>query len=233
MHFPSKTVSVEPDLRAQFHEGVIRGGKTFEPEGFHHPTEVFRRLVLGLQRRRLERLACGERALVLALEVVIGLHRHVRQRDRFENPVDRAPLVDSVFLHPCLQGLELATHLVRDPHVVTVDLSQTLKDRLQPPGPPAPRIREVDDLDRRVHTWRSDRFRRSGTWHQETLMTNRIEGNWNRVRCYCAALSPGAKRVLRRLRTSAYSSWWTRERKHLDAARPFAPRSRCPNRNGS
>src|SRR5947199_715391 len=56
-------------------------------------------------------------------------------------------------------------------------------------------------------------------------MTNSIKGNLNRVRCSRAALSPGAKRVLRRLRTSGYSSWWTRERKHLDAARPFAPRS--------
>src|SRR3989442_4747766 len=176
MHFPSKTVSVEPDLRAQFHEGVIRGGKTFEPEGFHHSTEVFRRLVLGLQRRRLERLACGERALDLASEVVIGLHRHVRQRDGFENPVDRAPFVDSVFLHPSLQGLELATHLVRDLHVVTVDLSQTLKDRLQPPGPPAPRIREVDDLDWRGPTRPAPPFYLSGAWHQENLLTKRTEG---------------------------------------------------------
>src|SRR5207249_5799150 len=143
---------------------------------FHHPTEVFRRLVLGLQRRRLERLACGERALDLASEVVIGLHRHVRQRDGFENPVDRAPFVDSVFLHPCLQGLELATHLVRDLHVVTVDLSQTLKDRLQPPGPPAPRIREVDDLYRRGPTWPSRRFPLSWAWPHESPMTNSKQG---------------------------------------------------------
>src|SRR2546422_11757952 len=105
MHFPSKTVSVEPDLRAQFHEGVIRSAETFEPEGFHHPTEVFRRLVLRLQRRRFERLACGERALDLASEVVIGLHRDKRQANGFQNPLDRAPSVDSGFTYPSLQGV--------------------------------------------------------------------------------------------------------------------------------
>src|SRR5206468_6577144 len=173
----SKAVFVEPSVSAQLHEGVIRGGERFEPEGFHHPTEVFRRLVLGLQRSGLERLACGERALDLASEVVVGLSGHVRQADGFENPVDRAPFVDSVFLHPCLQGLELATHLVRDLHVVTVDLSKTLKDRLQSPGPPAPRIREVDELDRRVPTGRSHSFNRFGTWHMEILMTNSTERN--------------------------------------------------------
>src|SRR5438094_5633335 len=78
--------------------------------------------------------------------------RRIRESSR------SCPFVDSVFLHPCLQGLELATHLVGDLYVVTVDLSQTLKDRLQTPGPPAPRIREVDDLDRWVPTWRSHRF---------------------------------------------------------------------------
>src|SRR2546428_40127 len=167
MHFLSKPVFVEPNLGSQFHEGVIRGGETFEPEAFHHPTEVFRRLVLRLQLRRLERLACRERALDTASEVVIGPHRHARQRDGFENPVDRAPFVDAVFHHPPLQALEFATHLVRDLYVVTVDLSQTLKDRLQPPGPPAPRICEVDDLDRAVPTWRSHRFHRSRTWPSE------------------------------------------------------------------
>src|SRR5438552_3334200 len=44
-------------------------------------------------------------------------------------------------------------------------------------------------------------------------------GTLNRVRCSRAALSPGAKRVLRQSRTSGYSTWSTRERKHLDAAR--------------
>src|SRR5947208_6480059 len=184
----SKSVFVEANLRAQFHEGIIRGGETFEPEGFHHPTEEFRRLVPGLQLRRRERLACGERALDLASEVVIGLHRHVRQRDGFENPVDRAPLVDSVFLHPSLQGFELATHFVRDLYVVTVDLSQTLKDRLQPPGPPAPRIREVDDLDRRALTLRCRRFHRSATWYQESRTTNHTAGGL----AWVATVPPGA-----------------------------------------
>src|SRR6267378_474728 len=167
MHFLSKTVFVEPNLSAQFHKRIIRRGETLEPEGFHHPTEVFRRLVLGLQLRRYEGLTCRERALDLTSEVVIRLHRHVRQRDGLKNPVDRTPLVDTVFLHPPLEGLEFATHLVSDLHVVTVDLSHTLKDRLEPPGPPAPRIREVDDLDRRVLPVESPRLHRYRTWLSE------------------------------------------------------------------
>src|SRR2546427_6364016 len=98
MHFLSKTVFVEPTFSAQFHERIIRRWETFQPEGFHHPTEVFRRLVLGLQLRRYEGLTCRERALDLTSEVVVGLQRHVRQRDGFANPVDRTPLVDTVFL---------------------------------------------------------------------------------------------------------------------------------------
>src|SRR3989475_12178605 len=194
IHFLSKTVFVEPNLSAQFHEGIIRGGKTFQPEGFHHPPEVFRRLVLGLQRRRLERLAGRERALDLTSEVVIGLHRHVGQRDGLENPVDRTPFVDAVFPHPRLQALELASHLVRDLHVVTVDLSQPLKDRFQPPGPPAPRIREVDDLDRRGPTLRAPPFYRSRTWPSELatlIFSSRIDLE-EREQGHSASESPSA-----------------------------------------
>src|SRR2546422_5732597 len=195
MHFPSKTVSVEPDLRAQFHEGVIRSAETFEPEGFHHPTEVFRRLVLRLQRRRLERLACRKGALDLASEVVIGLHRHVHQRDRFENPVDRAPFVDPVFLHPPLQALEFAAHPVGDLHVVTVDLPQTLKDRLQPPGPPAPRVREVDDLDRRGPPSPAPPFFWSRGWDQKTHTTG-SRGGFESGGWFPVASSPGGEKGL-------------------------------------
>ena len=50
-------------------------------------------------------------------------------------------------------------------------------------------------------------------------MTNSTEGNLEEGEMFPAALSLEAKRVLRRLRTSGYSSWSTRGRKHLDAAR--------------
>src|SRR3989475_11362884 len=95
------------------------------------------------------------------------------------------------------QGRELATHLVRDLHVVTVDLSQTLKDRLQPPGPPAPRIREVDDLDWRGPTCRSHRFHLSGAGHQETLMTNNNEGNLGEGEMVPRGIIPGGKKRVR------------------------------------
>src|SRR5207249_5791905 len=46
---------------------------------------------------------------------------------------------------------------VRDPEVVAVDLTKALEDRLEAPRPPAPGVREMDDLDWRLSFLRQDK----------------------------------------------------------------------------
>src|SRR5207247_7990386 len=80
-----------------------------------------------------------------------------RHRNGLDDPVHGGTLVHPVLTHPSLEGLELPAHLVRDPEVVAVDLTKALEDRLEAPRPPAPGVREMDDLDWRLSFLRQDK----------------------------------------------------------------------------
>src|SRR5204862_6236764 len=128
-----------------------------------------------------------------------------------------------ILLHPRVEILTHPAHAIFDLEAISVDLPQPLEDRFEPPAPPAPRIGEMDDLH----------VGRGLSRHQETSQRAISAGDLEADRCPRVASSSGAKRVLRRLRTLGYSRWWTRGRKRLDAARPFSPRARSPNRRGN
>ena len=139
--------SVQADLFRKPNQFIVGGRATFEPERFHHPTQVPSREPLGLKLGGLEGAARGIRTRHARPEVVVRPHGHVRQFNRLANPVHRRALVDAVLLHPSLEALELAAHLVRDFQVLAVHLLQSLEDRLQAPRPPTPRVREMNDLN--------------------------------------------------------------------------------------
>src|SRR2546425_11479388 len=138
----------QPDLLREPDEFVVRGRPTFEAERLHHATQISSRELLGLKLGGLERTASGIRTRHARPQIVVRPDGHLCQLDRLASPVQCAAFVHVVLLHPFPEALELPAHLVRHLEVLPVYLLQSLKDRLQAPRPPAPRIREMNDLNR-------------------------------------------------------------------------------------